>query len=349
MATGTQYDFGFQDLDLLFGNPTAQQQQQPAPYRPLTNGARPTSSNPANWRGADDLAQLAQMGEDRFNMMRDAGVFGGIRQSPYNRGGSQNPGLDYLRTPEQVAANIASRQAGMYGANQRQPQFEPSPFDFGFMQQPEIDLSPQLFSEDVSSYLPTQMPTPAPTQSPVQRLTEQVVNEAMQPRPQQGQAPSQRPSPAPQTDTPMADTVLGVDRPQKDQGVWLNDRNQAMADIEYAQDSGEDMQPIADRALKAGYITPDEYKDLINLAGPAEPTATPPQDIPMPPIYGPPYQQPANREGMFPWVANKIINQQADAQERILNLLFGDTNIPERRRAENQQMLDSFLNWIHSR
>lgn len=68
------------------------------PYQPLTQGARPT--NP-NWNqpqiDQQVLEMLAQQKAEQFQQMDNAGVFGGIRNSPRNPGGDQNSGLDWLK------------------------------------------------------------------------------------------------------------------------------------------------------------------------------------------------------------------------------------------------------------
>jgi len=89
-------------------------------YEPLTMGARPTNPNAdfysarraqdqlmdlfnqggmGQGRGQDMqiLEMLAKQKGEQFTQMDDAGVFGGIRNSPRNPGGAQNSGLDWLQ------------------------------------------------------------------------------------------------------------------------------------------------------------------------------------------------------------------------------------------------------------
>lgn len=62
--------------------------------------------------------------KEMFDKMNDAGLYGGIRNSPRNRGGSQNPGLDYLRSEAERQNRINEVQAGM-----RQPQAPRQPYN----------------------------------------------------------------------------------------------------------------------------------------------------------------------------------------------------------------------------
>lgn len=58
-----------------------------------------------------DDAQMFEQQQQAFTRMADEGGFGGIRESPRNRGQRQNEGLDYLRTPQERVERIQESHA----------------------------------------------------------------------------------------------------------------------------------------------------------------------------------------------------------------------------------------------
>lgn len=66
--------------------------------------------NGANLDHAGLLNQMHANKTDAFQQADRAGMFGGTRQSPNNRGGYNNPGLDYLRTEPERQARISEVQ-----------------------------------------------------------------------------------------------------------------------------------------------------------------------------------------------------------------------------------------------
>lgn len=261
---------------------------------------KPSKTAPASIKGNNPFESLAEISQDRFNNLDNAGAFGGIRQSPHNRGGRLNnplgapePGESYLRSPEDQQANIAARQsnfanpqelmANAQNAIQERkderaaPEWTPGPNDFVGGQ----ELNPQFTSYEAGG-IPFDKPLGVtPQAAPAPQPAQVAQQPAPAPAPQQPNVQQDIQSLISSNQDPTSQIDMGLDNGQisPDQGSeymsqWRANDGVGMDNpiwqrmVEQGRQENLDMEAQVNAPIPNPFTTPgNEYMNQDGLDG----------------------------------------------------------------------------------